>query len=140
MATPEELVYDRLASDSALTTLIGDRLFPNIVPPHETPLPWVFYTVTEVTPLGTLGRTLTEKQSFSFDVLADTFADARAVATGIRDRLDGWTDRDQIQRVLWQRTANELTEDGFHQVVEVVVWYRTAPISVFSSAFSSAFA
>jgi hypothetical protein len=128
MASIQETLRAALAADSAVTALVGDRIFPGQVPDDEATTPWLYYAVPDTTPIDSLDDDQLDAQSeVEFHALADTYATAKALIDAVFAALDGYVGG-QIWRVLWTGTSEDSTEEGYHHAAKFTVWWRTATI------------
>ena len=112
--TPSEQVYQRLASDTVITGLVGDRIYPNSIPDHTTPTPWVFYTFPDGEPDGEQ-LDASEDGSFSLtvDVLAEDYDQGKALADAVWSRLHGWQGG-QVKGAFWTGMSEQPVDEGYH--------------------------
>lgn len=91
-ASAEQAIYDRLIGHTALTDLIGTRLWPD-ESKQDPELPFVLYQRTNAVRVGTLagagGLRLAE---VAIDVFAVTAVESQTIGKLIEDRLDSWRD------------------------------------------------
>lgn len=120
-ADVEGTIFDLLSTDSAgFAALVGDRLFPNFIPPHTTPLPWVAYAVTAADPVEGVSASTSARLEIGFDVVAETYAEVRAIFNALKTRLHGYRGG-QVLRALWQNFQAQEVEEGYHAAVGFLV-------------------
>lgn len=94
--TVEELLFARLAADSAVQVLLGSppAIYPDIVP-EGAALPHARYSrIATERPKAMKESPGLSTASFQIDVWADTSGAAKAIIDAIRLALDYWIDRD----------------------------------------------
>lgn len=80
-----------LAANPAVTAVVGDRIFPNIMPP-ETPLPALVYLVVDNIPQTTftsVAATVVGSARVQVDAYDLDYDTAQALADAVSDCLDG---------------------------------------------------
>lgn len=89
--TGEQAILDRLLATTAVTDLIGDRIYA-MRAPHTAPLPHISYQRIATTRPGSLrGPAGLADPRIQVDSWADTNATAKAIADQVRRALDGYT-------------------------------------------------
>ncbi len=82
-------LFSTLDNDSALTTLLASRIFPNLAK-KSAALPCIVYTMVGGTRFETLaGVGDTKKKEMQISCFDRTYAKAKIVADAVLDALDG---------------------------------------------------
>lgn len=90
MATIEEALFSILTNDSALSALIGTRVYPNIFPQGVT-LPAISYQrISSVRLHSHSGASQLARPRFQLTCLSDSYTEAISVANALREALDGY--------------------------------------------------
>lgn len=123
-ASAEQAVYDRLIGHTALTALIGDRLWPDESKQDPT-LPFALYQRTNAVRVGTLagagGLRLAE---IAIDVFSETALEQQTIGKLIEDRLDSWRDATVgVQGCFVEPGDSQETEWGRTLSLVVKVWF-----------------
>ena len=88
---PEAFLFQRLTSQTAVSSLIGARVYP-LIAPQGTPLPLVVYQRTGVqrpqSLAGNVGNPVVTLQLTSYDT---SYTSVKAIARAVRLAVDGWT-------------------------------------------------
>lgn len=88
---PEAFLFQRLTSQTAVSSLIGARVYP-LIAPQGTPLPLVVYQRTGVqrpqSLTGNVGNPAVTLQLTSYDT---SYTSVKAIARAVRLAVDGWT-------------------------------------------------
>jgi len=111
MTTIQSVLYTRLSTHAALTSLTGLRIFP-VEAPDGTARPYLTYHLisrNEVTACD--GDAGVIDQVIQIDVWAESYAGARAVAEVLKTRLTNWKDAATTPAVL--RTFKEDERDDY---------------------------
>jgi len=90
LKSPEKVLLDTLVSATAVTTLVGTRIYP-LLAPASSALPFVVWRRTGIQRTQTLGTPAgTPRVSVDYTVIATTYNQAREAADAMRRVLDGW--------------------------------------------------
>jgi len=124
---PEAFIFQRLTSQTAVSSLVGTRVFP-LMAPMATPLPLVVYQRTGVdrprSLAGNVGNPVVTLQLTSYDT---SYTNVKAIARAVWLALDNWTGTTAgvtIQRTTLQSEADavDLPQDDqmlpFYSVVQ----------------------
>jgi len=107
---PEAFIFQRLTSQTAVSSLIGSRVFPMIAP-TGTQLPLVVYQRTGVdrprSLTGNVGNPVVTLQLTSYGT---SYTSVKSIARAVRLALDNWTGT--TAGVTIQRTSLETEADG----------------------------
>lgn len=144
MPTVEESFRAIAGVETALTAVIGARLFPDEIPAQSTPRPWAAYSVTSREPLPLLSGS---RDAYTGELDATVYADTKAAAKGALDALIAAVDGKAggcLRRVLWDGDQVQELETGFAYSVRFRFHADHADpaetVGAFSVAFSPAFA
>lgn len=103
----EQSILGRLSSDTAITALVGDRIYPTVIPNDEPDLPWITYAVTDVSPRDDALTEPYQHADFqvSFAVVANykDYETLRDLTDAIRTRLHYWQGG-QVYESKWTNT------------------------------------
>ncbi len=123
-----EALVEWLLADSAIAALIGERLYPDVIP-QDAARPAVAYQLIDVqhVPSRTAGAHLA-RSLIQFTCDAETYSGAKALATAIRQC---WSDVNDIVVDVWLQGAlivNELDEYSEQRAapvvrVDVAIWH-----------------
>lgn len=124
----EEVLHTRLSGFAGLATLVGDRVYPNIMPQNVT-LPAVsFRRVTSRRERAMVADPGIVRGRFQFDAWASTYDAARDVREQIRLALERWdTTVDTAVDTIFVESEVDLYEDDteiHHLVIDFEVIYR----------------
>lgn len=134
MATVEEALRSKLVGTAAVTALVGQRVYPLVLPDGQA-LPAVVYqrvtTARGASHTATVGRGLVNA-TMQFACIGLTYGSARAVATAVRQALE-WL-RETISGVDVDAIHFGDEEDGYSEpgdktaasftvFVDATVWY-----------------
>lgn len=125
MPSIQEELRAALGADPAITVLVADRIYPGEIPDDEDPTPWLYYAVPESVPFDALDGPTDVRSEVEFHSLADTYADAKAVIDAVLAVVEGYSGT-VLKRAFWDGTSEETTEDGYHHVVRMTVWWVKA--------------
>jgi hypothetical protein len=107
---PEAFLFQRLTSQTAVSSLVGSRVFP-LIAPTGTPLPLVVYQRTAVdrprSLTGNVGNPVVTLQLTSYDT---SYTNVKSIARAVRLALDNWTGT--TAGVTIQRTSLQSEADG----------------------------
>jgi hypothetical protein len=107
---PEAFLYQRLTSQTAVSSLIGSRVYP-LIAPQGTPLPLVVYQRTGVerpqSLSGNVGNPLVTLQLTTYGT---SYTSVKTIARAVRLTVDGWTGT--TAGVTLQRTTLLTEADG----------------------------
>lgn len=114
--SPEAAIRNVLVTNTAVSTLIGSRVYPVLAPdPQTAPLPFITWRRIAVQRSQTLaGPSGTPMVMLSLDIYAATYEAARGLADKCRVALDGWGGVFENTEVANVTLENE--SDGFAQL------------------------
>lgn len=88
---PEAFLYQRLTSQTAVSSLIGTRVYP-ILAPAGTPLPLVVYQRTGVDrPQSLAGNVGNPVVTLQLTTYGTSYTSVKNIARQVRLAIDGWT-------------------------------------------------
>jgi hypothetical protein len=125
----EEFIVARLAEVSAVTDLVGTRVYPGTAPTN-CPRPYLVYTrITTPRVRSTKGLSGLASPRYQIDAWAATATEAKQVIAAVRAALDGYKGRLAGVRVLGVITADESSDSEieaglFRHRGEFVVWHN----------------
>lgn len=118
----ENTIYTRLSTHTALTDLIGTRLYPAL-PATNTALPYVVYYVSEETPDITLtSASGLVENTLNLDIVAKDFDEAKAIASVCANRLNVWQELPTIQGCFYTSRSSQEQENYFLLTQSFKVW------------------
>ncbi len=107
---PEAFLFQRLSSQTSVSSLIGTRVFP-MMAPTGTALPLVIYQRSDVSRQqslsGPVGLPVVTLQLTSY---ASSYTAVKSIARAVRVAVDGWTGT--TSGVTIQRTSLQAESDG----------------------------
>lgn len=107
---PEAFLFQRLSSQTSVSSLIGTRVFP-LMAPTGTALPLVIYQRSAVSRQqslsGPVGLPVVTLQLTSY---ASSYTAVKSIARAVRVAVDGWTGT--TSGVTIQRTSLQAESDG----------------------------
>jgi hypothetical protein len=107
---PEAFLYQRLTSQTAVSSLIGSRVYP-LIAPQGTPLPLIVYQRTGVerpqSLAGNVGNPLVTLQLTTYGT---SYTSVKSIARAVRIAIDGWTGT--TAGVTIQRSTLQTEADG----------------------------
>ena len=107
---PEAFLYQRLTSQTAVSSLIGQRVFP-LIAPTGTPLPLVVFQRTGVErPQSLTGNVGNPVVTLQLTTYGTSYTSVKAIARAVRLAVDGWTGT--TAGVTIQRTTLQTEADG----------------------------
>ena len=107
---PEAFLYQRLTSQTAVSLLIGQRVFPMIAP-TGTPLPLLVYQRTGVDrPQSLAGNVGNPVVTLQLTTYGTSYTSVKSIARAVRLAVDGWTGT--TAGVTIQRTTLQTEADG----------------------------
>lgn len=114
--TPETVLWNALISDASFTTLVSQRIYPQIAPAAAA-LPFVTWRRTSISREQTLSDPMgVPRVSVDFIAIAETYLEARKIADVMRQILDGYGgsfDNTQVRQCsLESETDDLITLDG----------------------------
>ncbi len=127
MAEVEEAVVAKLMDTDAVTALIGQRLYPQIVP-QDVARPSVAYQKIDSVPVSTRAISHLARTTIQFTCEADDYAGAKAVAETLREALGGWHDEESdpiIFAVIEMNESDGYSEQHLAPVVrlDAAIWH-----------------
>ena len=133
---PETELVAKLSGTSAVTDLVGDRIYP-ITARQGVALPYVTYQLISGAPVNhAAGTTTTEECRIQVDNYASTYSGVKALAAAVEDALSGWSDAAGTPPITMchlesRADLSEPIEPGsdtmIHRVShDYVIWYSTA--------------
>jgi len=111
--TLEGTIQQLLAADTALSALVGNRIYPGIAP-QDCARPYVVFLRTEGRNLGTLGgRGVHDLHQFGFGCAADLddAMEAIAVSVALRKALDSYSSNGVLQAAIFVGQQQEAMAD-----------------------------
>ena len=125
----QETIYTLLTSDEVLAELVGDRVYPLIIPSQvydqATKRPCIVYQEDGLDRSRTFCGTIALQQgTFAFDCYARRYHDAHEVATALRELLTDY-EGGSIDTVIFRNQFDALDlEPGLFRVrVMFDIWY-----------------
>jgi hypothetical protein len=107
---PEAFLYQRLTSQTAVSSLIGQRVFP-LIAPTGTPLPLVVFQRTGVErPQSLAGNVGNPVVTMQLTTYGTSYTSVKSIARAVRLAVDGWTGT--TASVTIQRTTLQTEADG----------------------------
>jgi hypothetical protein len=107
---PEAFLYARLTSQTAVSSLIGSRVYP-LIAPQGTPLPLVVYQRTAVErPQSLAGNVGNPVVTLQLTTYGTSYTSVKSIARAIRLAVDGWTGT--TAGVTIQRSTLQTEADG----------------------------
>jgi hypothetical protein len=107
---PEAFLFQRLTSQTAVSSLIGSRVFP-LLAPTGTPLPLVVYQRTSVErPQSLAGNVGNPVVTLQLTTYGTSYTNVKSIARAVRLAVDGWTGT--TAGVTIQRTTLVSEADG----------------------------
>ncbi len=107
---PEACLFQRLTSQTAVSSLIGSRVFP-LLAPTGTPLPLVVYQRTAVErPQSLAGNVGNPVVTLQLTTYGTSYTNVKSIARAVRLAVDGWTGT--TAGVTIQRTTLVTEADG----------------------------
>ncbi len=86
-ADVSQTIYSTLSGDSAVSALVGNRIYPVWVN-NDPAKPYITYRLISAAPQNTLDDDpLVDQRRVQIDAWADSYADAHAVESAVRDAL-----------------------------------------------------
>lgn len=135
----EAAVYELLSTDTAISAIVSDRIYPLFAPQRkpttypETSRTWVTYqTVSEVREMPLNGPTGLVVSRIQIDSFAYNYDVARTLADAIRMRLEGFNGSaagHRIQRIWLDNRIDSYefeTEGSENPIVRVISDFRLA--------------
>jgi hypothetical protein len=96
---PETRLVAKLKATTAITDIVGSKIFPIMAPvkkkgkPVVTIPPYITYqTISDQSENHSTGATETNHCRMQIDLWASTYADAKTLATAVKTALKNWTD------------------------------------------------
>lgn len=117
----QEDVRELLGDTAAIAAIVAERIYPGQVPDDETPRPWLYYAVPDSTPLNQLDGVAAVRHGVEFHAMADSYAQAQALTQAVIDLLDGFRGGRRVDLSLWEGTAEEVNDEGYHHVARFAV-------------------
>jgi hypothetical protein len=88
---PEAFLFQRLTSQTAVSSLIGSRVFP-LLAPTGTPLPLLIYQRTAVErPQSLAGNVGNPMITLQLTTYGTSYTNVKSIARAVRLAVDGWT-------------------------------------------------
>lgn len=107
---PEAFLFQRLTSQTAVSSLVGSRVYP-LLAPAGTPLPLVIYQRTAVErPQSLAGNVGNPVVTLQLTTYGTSYTSVKNIARQVRLALDGWTGT--TASVTIQRTTLVSEADG----------------------------
>lgn len=107
---PEAFLYQRLVGRTAVSSLVGSRVYP-LIAPQGTPLPLVVYQRTAVErPQSLAGNVGNPVVTLQLTTYANSYTAVKEISRAVRLAVDGWTGT--TAGVTIQRTTLTTEADG----------------------------
>lgn len=107
---PEAFLFQRLTSQTSVSSLIGSRVYP-LVAPQGTPLPLIVYQRTAVErPQSLTGNVGNPVVTLQLTTYGTSYTSVKQIARAVRLTIDGWTGT--TAGVTIQRTTLQTEADG----------------------------
>lgn len=107
---PEAFLFQRLTSQTAVSSLVGSRVYP-LIAPMGTPLPLVVYQRTAVErPQSLAGNVGNPVVTLQLTTYGTSYTSVKAIARAVRLAVDNWTGT--TAGVTIQRTTLVTEADG----------------------------
>lgn len=117
----EANIYARLSTFTALTDLIGQKLYPT-TPTENTQLPFVVYNISSTEPqLTTTAPSNLTNYTVDVDIWGINLDDALAIADQTKAALHGYRGG-VFQGVFMTGRTLSIEEDGYHESQTYTVW------------------
>lgn len=111
LKSPEAVLRSALTASTAVTTLIGSRIYP-VLAPSSAALPLVTWRRTGIQREQTLGRPAgMPRVTIEYSIYGTTYENAREIADAMRVVLDGYGGSDGTTQV--NQTSLEDESDDF---------------------------
>lgn len=111
LKSPEAVLRSALTASTAVTTLIGSRIYP-VLAPSSAALPLVTWRRTGIQREQTLGRPAgMPRVTIEYSIYGTTYENAREIADAMRVVLDGYGGADGTTQV--NQTSLEDESDDF---------------------------
>lgn len=124
----EQLLYTQLGTIAALTTLVGDRIFPYRLAP-DTLAPAITYQLVEAPEqLNLSGGSGLHRSIYRFFCYGSSYSDAVAVDEALVAGLSGWTASSGGVTIQSTNLRNRLDYDDpetklLVRVVDIIIWH-----------------
>ena len=129
----EQSIYQRLSSFTALTDLVGTKIFPN-VPTDNSQIPAVTYRIVSAEPqLTTAGSADLTKYLLQIDVWAFNLDTTMSAMGAVKNALHMYQGGN-IHRAFLNSQNTEQAEDGYNGVLQFTVWGTTANVTATTTA------
>jgi hypothetical protein len=106
-----KLIYNRLVTDSTILALVGDKIYPDIVP-QDVQYPFVVYTIINSLPVDFKdGQSNLEEINVQLDVYTKSYDDTQDLANKIRNRLDrfvGTVEGIEVQTIKYMSSDSQV--------------------------------
>jgi len=131
LATIEEAVNTRMLGFSALTSLVGTRIYPLVVP-QDVAMPAVAYQkISGIPQRAHTGFSGLHQDRFQMTCEADDYATAKAVEVALRHCWDNYVGTQGGVKIEAAQVTNSV--DGFSDVhaapvvrMDVMIWHNAA--------------
>ncbi len=127
MSEIEEAIVSKLMDEAAITDLIGQRLYPQVVP-QDVARPSMAYQLIDQVPAPSRHSAHLARSVVQFTCEAETYEDAKVLAAAIREVLTGWSDDMGELRIDGAFVVNQ--SDGYSEQhlapvvrVDVAIWH-----------------
>ena len=85
----EATLFATLNNNSALTALVGSKIYPNVAPDNVA-VPYITYQVVVGTPYSLINTAhSTERKLFQVNCIANTYTNAKAIAEACKNAING---------------------------------------------------
>lgn len=127
----EDGLYSYLKAQSTINSIVGDRIYPSILP-QDPVLPAITFHVVSSEPVSRQdGKPVLEKARIQIDAYASQVRNAKLLAKAIRDSLEayvGLMGTISVQAVFvldYGMTDFEDVPSEFRVISEYEIWYAT---------------
>lgn len=114
MSDAEQALYAILANDTAVSALVGTRIFPNVIP-QDVALPVLAYMrVSGARTNSQTGPSQLARPRFQITCLSRSYSEAKTLAAAVRRALDGYKGAIasvDVQGVMIQNEFDTFTDD-----------------------------
>lgn len=117
------LVRTALTGNSGVSTLVGSRVYPLLLPQEPT-YPAISYQ--RISNTGQDGSSDRKESRWQFDCWGTTYAASVSLSAAVKTALEEYHDADQTPGIAWSRVVNELDDyddevDVFRIIVDVIL-------------------
>lgn len=126
MAAIEALLLTKLTGTTGVSTLVGTRVHPNVLPQNVT-YPAIRYLLTDSPAQNVTGKNRFLRARVQLDVYGATYAAAKAVAVAVRSALNRWSAPTDGVILAWiddETDVDDAEEQMARISMDVVITYR----------------